>query len=95
MVMIVMATYDEICDDCEDNNDETGGRGTQGHNCNFKHFNPAYMMIWMMITMMMTILMLMMSVWCSTLANNTLHLTGRWTSSNVIFRELYCMTWHT
>ena len=56
MVMIVMATYDEICDDCEDNNDETGGRGTQGHNCNFKHFNPAYMMIWMMITMMMTII---------------------------------------
>ena len=56
MVMIVMVTYDEICDDGEGSDDETGGRGTQGHDCNSKHFNPAYMMIWMMITMMMTII---------------------------------------
>ena len=31
MVMIVMVTYDEICDDGEGNDDETGGTGTQGH----------------------------------------------------------------
>ena len=80
MVMIVTVTYDE-----------TGGRGTQDRDCNSRHFNPAYMMIWMMITMMMTIMM-MMSVWCSTFANNTLHFAGRWTSNNVMFRELYCMT---
>ena len=31
MVMIVMVTYDAICDDGEGNDDETGGTGTQGH----------------------------------------------------------------
>ena len=34
MVMIEMVTYDEIGDDGEGNDDETG---TQGHDCNSKH----------------------------------------------------------
>ena len=88
MVMIVMVTYNEIGDDGEDNDDSTGGTGTQGRDCNSKHFNSAYMMIWMMITVIDDDGDECVSVQ----PLQTIHFTGRLTSNNMIFRELYCRT---